>query len=186
MVRASNTVSGGAAISISATMELPAQFDLHGLCHCLRPFSFDSTCFFRLSRFRVQKRRYWSSQRSRLAQRFGIEPVDAVAAFADFGDELGVVQNAKVFGDGGAADVEAAGDLVDGLSAVAQAVENGAAGGVGDGVKNAAFLRNHLVTCFANHLSGWCICNRMVTSVRPKDTRVKRKIVAGASYHRGK
>ena len=56
------------------------------------------------------------------------------------------MQDAKVFGDGGAADGEAAGDLVDGLSAVAQAVQNGAAGGVGDGVKDAAFLRNHFVT----------------------------------------
>jgi len=46
--------------------------DLHGLCHCLRPLSFDSTCFFRLSRFTVQKRRYWSSQRSRLRSGSGL------------------------------------------------------------------------------------------------------------------
>src|SRR6185369_14886198 len=59
----------------------------------------------------------------------------------------------KVFGDGGTADVDASGDLVDGLAAVAQAVQNGAAGGVGDGVKDSAVLRNHFVTCFLNRQS---------------------------------
>ena len=105
-----------------------------------------------------------------IAQRFGVQPVDAIAAFTDFGDELRGVQYAKVFGDGGTADVEASGDLVDGLSAVTQAVQNGAARGVGDGVKNSAVLRNHFVTCFVNGSPHWLICNRMVTSIRPKDT----------------
>src|SRR6185369_16467947 len=41
-----------------------------------------------------------------IAQRFGVQPVDAVAAFTNLGDELGGVQYAKVFGDGGTADVE--------------------------------------------------------------------------------
>ena len=75
-----------------------------------------------------------------IAQRFGVQPVDAVAAFPNFGDELGGVQHAKVLGDGGTADVEASGDFVDGLSTVTQAVQNGAASGVGDGVKNSACL----------------------------------------------
>src|SRR6185369_3028528 len=75
----------------------------------------------------------------------------------------------KVFGDGGTADVEASGDLVDGLAAITQAVQNGAACGVGDGVEDSAVLRNHFVTCFVR--PGFLqICNRMVTSLRPKDT----------------
>jgi hypothetical protein len=72
------------------------------------------------------------------AQRFRIEPVDTVAPFADFGDQLRFVQYAEVLGDGRTADVEAPRNLMDWLAAIAQAIQNGAARGVGDGVKNAA------------------------------------------------
>jgi hypothetical protein len=78
-----------------------------------------------------------------VAQRFRIELIDAVAAFPNFGDQLRGVQYAKVFGNGWAAHVEASRDLIHRLPAFAQAIENGTSRGVGDGVKNAAFLRNH-------------------------------------------
>lgn len=69
-------------------------------------------------------------------QGLGIEPVNAIAAFANFRHQARVIEYAQMFGDGRTADVKAAGDFVDRLSATSQAVENGAAGGVGDSVKN--------------------------------------------------
>ena len=53
------------------------------------------------------------------AERFGIELVDAVAAFAVFPDEVGAAQQAQVLGDGWTGDREGSGDFSGGLAAPA-------------------------------------------------------------------
>jgi hypothetical protein len=68
-------------------------------------------------------------------ERFGIELVDAVAAFAMFADQVGAAQQAKMFGDGGARDWEGFGDVSGGLAAATEQVEDRAAGGIGEGLK---------------------------------------------------
>src|SRR5262249_4176577 len=80
------------------------------------------------------------------AQGLGIEPIYAIAAFALFLHQMRLVQNTQVFRDGWPAYLEAAGDLVNGEPAIAQPIEDGAAGGIGDGLKDVRFLRNHSVT----------------------------------------
>jgi hypothetical protein len=81
------------------------------------------------------------------AQGFGIELVDAVAAFAVFLHQVGAAQEAEVFGDGGTRNREGPGDFSGGLAAPAQEIEDGAAGGIGQGLESS--------------LGG--ICNRTVT-----------------------
>ena len=65
------------------------------------------------------------------AQRFGIELVDAMAAFAMFMDQVSAAQEAKMFRDGGAGNREGSGDGSGGLAAAAQQIKDGAAGRVG-------------------------------------------------------
>ena len=69
------------------------------------------------------------------AERFGIQLVDAVAAFAMFADQVGAAQQAQVLGDGGTGDREGFGDLSGGLAAAAEEIEDGAAGGIGEGLE---------------------------------------------------
>jgi hypothetical protein len=69
------------------------------------------------------------------AEGFGIELVDAVAAFAVLVHEVGAAQQAKVLGDRGAGNGEGSGDFSGGLAAPAQEIEDGAAGGVGEGLE---------------------------------------------------
>jgi hypothetical protein len=90
------------------------------------------------------------------AERFGVELVDAVPTFAMFSHEVGVAEQAEVLGDGGAGDREGFGNLSGGLAAAAEEVEDGAAGGIGKGLKGGFGA------------SGGChpgsgICNRTVT-----------------------
>ena len=81
------------------------------------------------------------------AQRFGIELVDAVAAFPVFVDQVSAAQQAQVFGDGGAGNREGAGDGAGGLAATAEKIKHGAAGGVAQ--------------CLESSFRG--ICNRTVS-----------------------
>jgi hypothetical protein len=53
------------------------------------------------------------------AQRFGIEAVDAVAAFAVFLHQMGAAQEAQVFRDCGTGNGEGSGDFSGGLAAPA-------------------------------------------------------------------
>ena len=69
-------------------------------------------------------------------ERFGIKLVNAVAAFAVFPHQVGAAQQAQVFGDGGAGNREGLGDFSGGLAAAAQEVEDGAAGGIGEGLES--------------------------------------------------
>jgi len=85
------------------------------------------------------------------AQGFGIELINPMAAFAVFADEVSAAQQAQVFGDGGAGDRESSGDLSGGLAAAAEKVEDGAAGGIGEGLEGGFGV------------AGCGICNRTVT-----------------------
>jgi hypothetical protein len=69
------------------------------------------------------------------AERFGIELVDAVAAFAMLVHKVGATQQAKVLGDGGTGNREGSGDFSGGLAAPAQQVEDGAASRIGQGLE---------------------------------------------------
>jgi hypothetical protein len=84
------------------------------------------------------------------AQRFGIEFVDAVAAFAVFANQVSAAQEAQVLGDGWTRDRESFGNLSGGLAAAAQKVKDGAAGRVGKGLERGFGLL------------GAGICNRSV------------------------
>ena len=69
------------------------------------------------------------------AERFGIELVDAVAAFAMLVHEVGAAQQAKMFRDRGTGDGESSGDFSGGLAAPAKEIEDGAAGRIGQGLE---------------------------------------------------
>lgn len=70
------------------------------------------------------------------AEGLRVETVKAVAADALFVDEMGVAEQAEVLGDGRAGDWEGASDLSRGLMALAKEVEDGAAGGIGEGAED--------------------------------------------------
>jgi hypothetical protein len=70
------------------------------------------------------------------AQGLGVETVNAVAANPVFADEAGATEKAEMFGDGRARDGEGVSDLSGGLVALAEQVEDGAAGGVGEGAED--------------------------------------------------
>jgi hypothetical protein len=65
------------------------------------------------------------------AERFGIEFIDAIAAFAMFADEMSAAEKAQVLGDGGSGYGKGFGDLSGGLAAAAEEIEDGAAGRIG-------------------------------------------------------
>jgi len=81
------------------------------------------------------------------AERLGIESIDTVAAFAVLPDQVSPPQQAQVFGNGGTRDGKRLSDFSSGLAAPAEEIEDGAAGGIGEGLKG----------CFGR------ICNRKVT-----------------------
>src|SRR5208283_4130257 len=85
------------------------------------------------------------------AKRFRVELVYAMAAFAVLTDEVGATQQAQVLRDRGAGHGEGAGDLSGRLAAAAEQVEDGSAGGIGQGLESGlgGFGRR--------------ICNRTVT-----------------------
>jgi hypothetical protein len=70
------------------------------------------------------------------AQRLGIKLIDAVAAFAMLPHQVGAAQQAEVFGDGRAGYGEGSGNFSGGLAAPAQQIQNGAAGGIGEGLES--------------------------------------------------
>jgi hypothetical protein len=85
------------------------------------------------------------------AQGFGIQLVDAVAAFAVFANEVGAAQQAEMFRNRWTGDGKSAGDLPRGLAAAAEQIQNGASCRVGES------LEGGLVG------PGRRICNRTVT-----------------------
>ena len=85
------------------------------------------------------------------AQRFGIELVDAVSTFAMLADEVSPAQQAEMLGNRRTRDRESAGDLSGGLGTATEKIQNGAAGGIGEGLEGG----------LADLGSG--ICNRTVT-----------------------
>jgi hypothetical protein len=76
------------------------------------------------------------------AKWLGVKVVVAVATDAVFANEASAAEKAKVLGDGGAGYGEGACDLPGGLMAVAEEVEYGAAGGVGQGAEDGIGGRN--------------------------------------------
>ena len=70
------------------------------------------------------------------AERFGIEVIDTVAAFAMFANQVGPAQEAQMLGDGRARDGESVGDLAGRLTAAAEEIEDGAARGIGQGLES--------------------------------------------------
>ena len=81
------------------------------------------------------------------AKRFGIELVNAVAAFPVLPHQVGTAQQAQMLGNGGTGNGESLGDFPGRLAAAAQKIENGAAGWIGE----------RLECCLGR------ICNRTVT-----------------------
>jgi hypothetical protein len=81
------------------------------------------------------------------AEGFGIELIDAVAAFAMLVHEVGAAEEAEVLGDGRTGNGKGSGDFSGGLAAAAEEIEDGTAGGIGESLKG----------------GGRRICNRTVT-----------------------
>jgi hypothetical protein len=86
------------------------------------------------------------------SERFGIQVVDAVAAFAVFSYQMGATQEAQVLGNGWAGDGKGFGDLAGGLAAAAEEIEDGPARGIGKGLEGG----------FGGSGRGLGICNRTV------------------------
>ena len=59
--------------------------------------------------------------------------IDAVTAFAVFVDQMGTAEKAQVLGNGGAGDGKGLGNFTGRLAAAAEQIEDGTAGGVGQG-----------------------------------------------------
>ena len=74
----------------------------------------------------------------------GVELVEAAVAVGGVGDEAGLFENFEALGDGGAGDGEIFGELADGERAAGEAREDGAAGGVAEGVQLGVLVSAHL------------------------------------------
>ena len=68
-------------------------------------------------------------------ERLGVQFVNTISAFAVFADQVGAAEEAQVLGDGGTGYGKSFGDLSGGLAAAAEEIEDGAAGGIGEGVE---------------------------------------------------
>jgi len=66
------------------------------------------------------------------AERFGVELVNAVAAFTVLPHQVGAPEQAQVLGNGGARNRKSSGDFSGGLAAAPQQIQNGAPGGIGE------------------------------------------------------
>lgn len=84
------------------------------------------------------------------AQRFWIEVIDPMAPLAMLADEMRAAQQPQVTGDGRSRYRKCLSDRSGGLAATPQQIEDGAAGGIGDGLERGVL-----------GLEGR-ICNRMV------------------------
>ena len=94
-----------------------------------------STNAFKFERLAVQKDAVLLDPGVDRAKRFGIELVDTVAAFAVLADQMRAAEQAQVLGNGRTGDWKSLGDLSGGLAAAAEQVEDGAAGGIGEGLE---------------------------------------------------
>jgi hypothetical protein len=77
--------------------------------------------------------------------------VDAMTAFAMLANQVGAAKQAQVFGDGGTRNGKRAGNLASRLAAAAKKIKDGAARGIGKGLKREF------------RVSSRRICNRTVT-----------------------
>ena len=84
------------------------------------------------------------------AQRFRIELVNPVASFAMLAHQVRAPQQAQVLGDRGTGYGEGSGNVSGGLAAAAKHVEDGTAGGIGEGLEGGFVV------------PGRRICNRTV------------------------
>ena len=82
-----------------------------------------------------------------------VEADDLKAAAALAGDQLGCLEDFEVLGDGGQGESVGTGEVADGLFARRDIVEDGATGGVGegveDGIESGGVRLNHMVECSA-------------------------------------
>jgi len=69
------------------------------------------------------------------AKRLRIQLINPIAAFAVFADQMGAAEKSQVLGDGRAGDGKGFGDLSSGLAAATEKIEDGATGGVGEGLE---------------------------------------------------
>lgn len=70
------------------------------------------------------------------AQRFGIEMINAIAAFPVFPDEMSATKQTQMFGNRWTGNGKSAGDLSGGLAAPTEQVEDSATGGIGESVES--------------------------------------------------
>ena len=91
-------------------------------------------------------------------ERLGVEADHAAGAAALALDEGGALEDVEVLGDGGEGDGVGLGELADGLLAADDVAEEGAAGGIGEGVEDRVEAGlgvggggklNHMVECSA-------------------------------------
>jgi hypothetical protein len=73
------------------------------------------------------------------AQRLRVKAIETVAADAMFADKTGTAEQAQVFRDGRSGNGKRASNLSGGLVALAEQVEDGAAGGVGEGTEDSVW-----------------------------------------------
>lgn len=66
---------------------------------------------------------------------FGIQLVKAASSGLAVGDQAGVLEDAEMLGDGGAADREGASEFVNGGGAVGEFLKDGHAGSIAEGVE---------------------------------------------------
>ena len=85
------------------------------------------------------------------SKRLGIELVDAVATLAMLMHEMSAAEKAQVLGDCRPGNGKGVSDISSGLVAAAQKIEDGTAGGIGEGLEG----------CLG--VPGERICNRTVT-----------------------
>jgi hypothetical protein len=69
------------------------------------------------------------------AKRFGIELIDAVAAFAMFKNQMRAAQKTEMLRYGRPGNRKGLGDMARRLTAATKQIENGAAGGIGEGLE---------------------------------------------------
>jgi len=77
------------------------------------------------------------------AERLRVEAIETVAADAMFADKAGTAEQAQVFRDGGSGNGKRASNPSGGLVALAEEVEDGAAGGVGEGAEDGVSRMGH-------------------------------------------
>jgi len=82
--------------------------------------------------------------RAQRIEGLGIERVQTPGSRGPIRDQMGALEHAKVLGDGRPAHWEVTSELSDGQRAPEQAREDGAAGGIAEGIELRVVVSNHL------------------------------------------